>query len=192
MKSAFFAYLSRMKYIGRWSLMRSASSENVMEHSAQVAHIAHALGVINNTIYGGSVSPDKLASLAVFHESSEVITGDLPTPIKYYNKEINRAYKDLETRANDKLIGNLPYEFRQTYSAVLNPDKETYEYKLLKAADKISAYIKCLEESKFGNKEYALAEETVRQSIEDYNLPEADYFMNNFIDAFRLSLDELN
>ena len=150
-KSNFFAYLNRMKYIERWSLMHSTVKENVMEHSEQVAQIAHALATINNVVFGGDVNADKCVSLAVFHEASEVITGDLPTPIKYYNNEIKVAYKGLEGVANEKLLTMLPEEMRDRYRAVISPDVTSEEYRMVKAADRLAAYIKCVEEKLISN-----------------------------------------
>ena len=188
----FYAYLNRMKYIKRWSLMHSIVNENIMEHSEQVAQIAHALAMISNKIFGGEVNADRCVTLAVFHECSEVITGDLPTPIKYYNNEIKVAYKDLEAVANDKLLSMLPDEFRMDYESIIAPDESTIEYKLSKAADKISAYVKCLEELKSGNKEFQKAEKSIKKELENSSLTEVKYFMDNFIPGFKKTLDELD
>ena len=188
----FYAYLNRMKYIKRWSLMHSIVNENIMEHSEQVAQIAHALAMISNKIFGGEVNADRCVTLAVFHECSEVITGDLPTPIKYYNNEIKVAYKDLEAVANDKLLSMLPDELRMDYESIIAPDESTIEYKLSKAADKISAYVKCLEELKSGNKEFQKAEKSIKKELENSSLPEVKYFMDNFIPGFKKTLDELD
>lgn len=188
----FFAYLNRMKFIKRWSLMHATTSENIMEHSEQVAQIAYALGLINNRVCHGTVSPDRCASLAVFHECSEVITGDLPTPIKYFNAEIRTAYKKLEGVANEKLLSMIPEEFRNDYHSLIVPDETSYEWKLVKAADKLSAYIKCLEELKSGNKEFEKAEATIRAELDQNPLPETEYFRQVFLPGFRLTLDELD
>ncbi|MDD4120346.1 MAG: 5'-deoxynucleotidase [Clostridia bacterium] len=187
----FFAYLNRMKFIERWSLMHSTIKENIMEHSEQVAQISHILGVINNVVFGGNANPGDCVKLAVFHDANEVITGDLPTPVKYFNVEIRTAYKSLESVANDKLISMLPEELRGVYKKILDPDKNSIEYKLVSAADKISAYIKCLDELKSGNKEFLKAKKTIKQKIDDITLPEVQYFMDNFIKGFELSLDEM-
>ena len=188
----FYAYLNRMKYIKRWSLMRSTVNENIMEHSEQVAQIAHALAMINNKFYGGNVNPDRCVTLAVFHECSEVITGDLPTPIKYYNNDIKVAYKDIEAIANNKLLTMLPEEFRLDYEEIIDADESTMEYKLSKSADKISAYVKCLEELKSGNKEFQKAEKSIKKELENSPLPEVKYFMEHFIPGFKKTLDELD
>ena len=188
----FYAYLNRMKYIKRWSLMRSTVNENIMEHSEQVAQIAHALAMISNKFYGGNVKTDRCVTLAVFHECSEVITGDLPTPIKYYNNDIKVAYKDIEAIANNKLLTMLPEEFRLDYEEIIDADESTMEYKLSKAADKISAYVKCLEELKSGNKEFQKAEKSIKKELENSPLPEVKYFMEHFIPGFKKTLDELD
>ena len=172
--------------------MHSIVNENIMEHSEQVAQIAHALAMINNKIYGGNANADRCVTLAVFHECSEVITGDLPTPIKYYNDEIKVAYKDLEAVANNKLLTMLPEEFRLDYKDVIDPNTDTIEYKLSKSADKISAYVKCLEELKSGNKEFQKAEKSIKKELENSPLPEVKYFMDNFIPGFKKTLDELD
>lgn len=187
----FYAILSRMKNIQRWSLMRSNIKENVMEHSALVAIISHALGEINNRVYNGNVNVDKLVTIAIFHESSEVLTGDLPTPIKYYNQSINSAYKAIEAEANTKLISCLPSEFRQDYEKILNYDKDTYEYKLVKSADKISAYIKCVEEVKSGNSEFNHAKDTLYKTITTTGIAEVDYFNEHFLTGFEKNLDNI-
>ena len=188
----FYAYLGRMKYIERWSLMYSTVKENIMEHSEQVAQIAHALAMINNKIFGGDANAEKCVTLAVFHECSEVITGDLPTPIKYYNNEIKVAYKDLEAVSNKKLLSMLPEEFKLEYEKIISPDESTIEYKLSKSADKLSAYIKCLEELKSGTKEFQKAEKSIKKELESSPIPEVKYFMENFIPGFKKTLDELD
>lgn len=189
--SDFFALLSRMKNIERWSLMRSNLKENVLEHSAIVGFISHSLGEINNVVFGGNIDSNLLVTLALFHECSEVLTGDLPTPIKYYNKSINTAYKELESLANKKLIGSLPSEFRDDYDNILNYPKDNYEYKLVKSADKISAYIKASEEVKSGNNEFFNAKETLFKAINNIDLPEVKYFIENFLPSYLKDLDNI-
>lgn len=186
----FFAYLNRMKYIERWSLMHSTVKENVMEHSAGVAMIAHALGVINNVVFSGGVSPDRCAAIAVFHEASEVITGDLPTPIKYYNEDIRSAYKNIEEIAEKQLLATLPETFRESYGPLVLPGKGA-EYVLVKAADKIAAYLKCVEELKYGNKEFLKAKNATLKALRDMGLPEVDYFFDNFVKGYEKTLDEM-
>ncbi len=190
--SHFFNYMSRMKYIERWSLMRNTMRENIMEHSEQVAQIAHALAVIRNRLFDGNVNVGKVLAISVFHEASEVMTGDLPTPIKYYNPDIRTAYKALEKQANNKLLNMLPEELRSDYQDVLKPDTDSEEYKIVKAADKLSAYIKCIEESRSGNSEFAKAEAAIKKELSRNPMPEVEYFMNTFIDSFRKTLDEIS
>ena len=188
----FFAYMARMKLIKRWSLMKSVSDENIAEHSAQVAQIAHALAVIKNRKFGGKLNADRVATIALYHETSEVLTGDLPTPIKYYNPEIRTAYKNIEKTANDKLLSMLPEELRDEYRELVEPDTDSYEEMLVKAADKISAYIKCVEEMRSGNREFAKAEMTLREAVEKYYVyDEIKYFCDTFLDSFKKTLDEL-
>ena len=181
-----------MKLIRRWSLMKSVDEENIAEHSAQVSQIAHALALIKNKIFGGELDADRIAVMALYHETSEVLTGDLPTPIKYYNPSIRDAYKQIEGTANDKLIGMLPPELRDSYRALIEVPTDSYEHKLIKAADKIAAYIKCVEELRSGNREFAKAEITLGKEIESYRaLEEVAYFCDTFLDSFKKTLDEL-
>ena len=185
--------MARMKLIRRWSLMKSVEDENIAEHSAQVAQIAHALALIKNRMFGGNLNPDRVATAALYHETSEVLTGDLPTPIKYYNPEIRASYKNIEKIANNKLISMLPEELRDDYRQLIELPEESYEHMLVKAADKISAYIKCIEELRSGNREFARAEAALLAEIEIYcTHEEVKYFMDTFIDTFRKTLDELD
>jgi 5'-deoxynucleotidase len=187
----FYAYLSRMKYITRWNLMRCSERENIMEHSHHVAVIAHALALISNHVYGNSIDADKTAVYALFHDASEVITGDLPTPIKYINESLNVAYKDIEKNAAFKLIKTAPDFMKGEYEEILEmQDKEIK--KLVEYADKISAYIKCLEELKSGNGDFRAAAENIKSKLVAYNSKEVDYFMKNMLPAYELTLDELN
>jgi len=182
-----------MKLIRRWSLMKAVDEENIAEHSASVAQIAHALAVIANRCYGKSVNADRVTTLALYHESSEVITGDLPTPIKYYNPEIRRTYGEIEKVANDKLLSMLPDELRGDYRPLIEQDEATYEHRLVKAADKISAYVKCVEELKSGNREFAKAEAALKAEVESYyDLSEVKYFCDRFLESFSKTLDELD
>ena len=180
----FFAYLNRMKYIERWSLMRSAMKENIMEHSEQVAQLAHMLAVIHNTIYGGNVNVGDAVIYAVYHEASEVITGDLPTPIKYFNADINSAYKNLEEIANKKLIKMLPEVFQAQFEKILITPGPFVE-KIVKAADKLAAYIKCIEEIKFGNSEFVKAKKTIFEDLKQMDMLEIDYFLEHFIQGLK-------
>ena len=187
----FYAYLDRMKFIRRWQLMRSTREENIMEHSQSVAVLAHALVTIHNQVFGGRADVLKTVLYAMYHETSEVMTGDLPTPIKYFNREIRGAYKRLEDRAEDKLLAMLPKELSAEFAEFVKPDTQSYEYSLVKAADKLSAYVKCLEEIKCGNGEFKKAEQSIRGELENRKLPCLDYFMKNFLPAFSLTLDEM-
>ena len=190
MKSHFFAYISRMRFIQRWALMRNTAPENVQEHSHQAAVLAHALAVIRNEKFGGSVDAGAVAVAALYHDATEILTGDMPTPIKYYNPEIRGAYKAVEAVAGDKLLSLLPQEFQATYRPILQPQDEAVE-KLVKAADKLSAYIKCVEEVKAGNSEFREAAAQTKAALEGYDLPELRYFMETFLESFSLSLDQL-
>ena len=189
MKSHFFAYISRMRFIQRWALMRNTAPENVQEHSHQVAVLAHALAIIRNGKFGGHADPGAVAAAALYHDASEILTGDMPTPIKYDNPAIRRAYKDVEAVAEEKLLHMLPEEFRTVYAPILRPDGETEQ--LVKAADKLSAYIKCVEELKAGNNEFREAAAQTRAALEGYGLPEVVYFLETFLPSFSLTLDEL-
>lgn len=191
--SHFFAYLSRMRLIQRWGLMYNVHNENIQEHSLQVSMIAHVLAVIKNELYEGSVNPDRVAVLAMYHDASEVITGDLPTPIKYYSPEIKQAYQEIEKIADERLFSMLPEAIRKHYKGILFKEEEEAEHwKLVKAADKISAYLKCLEELKQGNQEFSQAKMVLKKSIEEMELPEVKYFMQTFTPSMRLTLDELD
>lgn len=187
--SHFFAYLSRMRFIQRWALMRNTAPENVQEHSHQVAVLAHALAVIRNEKFGGHTDAGAVAAAALYHDAGEILTGDMPTPIKYDNPAIRKAYKDVEKVAEDKLLHMLPEEFQPVYAPILRPDEETE--RLVKAADKLSAYIKCVEELKAGNNEFRDAAAQTRAALEGYSLPELDYFMETFLPSFSLTLDQL-
>lgn len=190
-ENQFFAMLSRMKYINRWGLMRNVRSENISEHSLDVAFFAHALGIIKNKRFGGNIDCDRLAVLAMYHDTTEIITGDMPTPVKYYNKSIKTAYKEVEAFAQNTLLSYLPVDIREEYQKVFNTeDDEEYLWGLVKAADRISALVKCIEEREMGNKDFQKAEETIMQSIDQIDLPEVRCFMEEFIPAFRLTLDE--
>ena len=191
MESKFFAVISRMKYINRWSLMRNTITENISEHSLEVAFIAHCLGLLRNKRFGGNVNPERLALLAMFHDTSEIITGDLPTPIKYYNKEIKGAYDEIEQKAVDTLIGYLPEDLRDEYRPLFSKTEEDEElWKLVKGADKLSALIKCIEERKMGNADFASAEKATMESLKKMDIPEVNVFLDEFIPAYNLTLDE--
>ena len=191
MRYDFYAYLDRMKYIRRWQLMRSQRDENIMEHSQSVAMLAHALAVIRNKVYGGSVNIEKTVLYAMYHEISEVLTGDLPTPIKYYNRSLQTAYKDLERSAAEKMAEMLPEALKSELSPCILADEKSEEYLLVKAADRLSAYIKCLEELRAGNGEFAKAKKSIEDDLHSRNIPEVEYFFEHFITSFSLTLDEL-
>ena len=186
----FFAYMARMRYIDRWALMRNSYTENIQEHSHQTAVLAHALAVLRNERFGGQVDAGAVAVAALYHDASEILTGDLPTPIKYYNPEIKKAYKQIEAVSCEKLLALLPPEVQESYRPLLF-ESDSDIARIVKAADKLSAYIKCVEELKAGNSEFAAAEKQTRQALVDMQLPCLDYFMAHFLDSFRLTLDEL-
>ena len=190
MKSHFFAYISRMRFIQRWALMRNSYSENIQEHSHQVAVLAHALAVLRNEKFGGHVDPGAVAVAALYHDASEILTGDMPTPIKYDNPAIRTAYKDVEAVAEHKLLNMLPEELRGVYAPILTVEDPEIEA-LVKAADKLSAYIKCVEELKAGNNEFREAAAQTRKALESYGMPEVESFLETFMDSFSLTLDEL-
>ncbi|HVK62780.1 MAG TPA: 5'-deoxynucleotidase [Bdellovibrionales bacterium] len=190
----FFAYLSRMKLIDRWSLMRCTQKENVQEHSLQVATTAHALALIKNKFFGGNVSPEKVALYAIFHDATEVLTGDMPTPVKYFNPEIRAAYQAIEANAVNQLVRLLPDELQDEYKNLLQiPESEREVHGLVKSADTLCAYIKCLEEKSAGNKEFVGAEASIREKVDSIRShPEVEYFLKNFVPSFSMSLDEMS
>ena len=190
-KSGFYALISRMRHIKRWGLMRGSYSENVQEHSHMVAVLAHALAVIRRDVFGGEIDPNAVAAAALFHDASEILTGDLPTPIKYLNPEIMAAYKKVEGLAEKKLLKMLPENIRASYSPLIDEVPRDIR-EIIKAADKLAALIKCVEELKAGNNEFLLAERQTRKTIESLDMPEVKYFMENFMPAFSLTLDELD
>lgn len=189
----FFAYLSRMRLIRRWGLMRNSYEENIQEHSQQVVMVAHGLAIIRNSCFGGSINADRVAVLAAYHEAGEVFTGDLATPIKYFNPSIKTAYDTIEQYAKERLLEMLPREMQPSYRSLLfaEPgDKELWQ--MVKAADKICAWLKCLEELKAGNQEFVKAERAIRQELGKMDMAEVKYFMEAFAPSFALALDELN
>lgn len=191
--SHFFAYLSRMKLINRWPLMRNVQTENISEHSLQVAFVAHALALIKNKKFAGNVNPERIALIAMFHDAGEVLTGDLPTPIKYYNPEIAREYKKIEKIAEQKLVGMLPPEFQDDYRMLIDSDAlQPEEQHIVKQADALCAYLKCIEELSAGNNEFKLAKKRLKKTLRDRHSEEMDYFMNVFVPSFHLSLDEIS
>lgn len=187
----FFAYLSRMRYIDRWGLMRNTFQENIQEHSHMVAVLAHALAVIRRDVFGGEADPGAAAAAALYHDAPEILTGDLPTPVKYYDPDIRDAYKRVEEIAAQKLLDMLPDELRPAFAPLVREDYDPELKRLVKAADKLSAYLKCVEELKAGNSEFKRAAEQTLEALKAYQLPELDYFMEHFLPAFSLTLDEL-
>lgn len=191
MRHDFYAYMDRMKYIKRWQLMRSTREENIMEHSQSVALLSHALVTIHNDVFGGNADVLKTVLYAMYHETSEVLTGDLPTPIKYYNNSIHGAYKELENSACEKMAGMLPDEMQKGISPYVLADESSQEYRLVKAADRLAAYIKCAEELRSGNTEFIKAKKSIEEDLHSRNMPEVEYFFEHFASSFELSLDEL-
>ncbi|WP_040195770.1 5'-deoxynucleotidase [Candidatus Soleaferrea massiliensis] len=189
--SNFFAMLSRMKYITRWGLMRNTREENLAEHSLETAMIAHALAVIHNRRLGGQIDVNRVAVTAMYHDISEILTGDLPTPVKYYNPAINRSYKELERLSGEKLLSMLPQDLRADFTAVALPDEsDEICLKLVKYADKLSAYIKCIEEEKAGNREFTNAKESIYQAVTGFHAPEVDIFLEEFLPGYYQTVDE--
>ncbi len=193
MRNSFFAMMSRMKYIDRWALMRNSQSENIAEHSLEVSMLAHALAIINNRRLGGSINAEKAALIGLYHDSTEIITGDMPTPIKYYNREIQDAFRGVEKAAASRLMHMLPEDLREDYESVFSPkDGEEHIWKLVKAADKLSALIKCIQEEKAGNTEFASAKNSLANTLKDMELEEVNIFMKEFLPSYYKTLDELN
>lgn len=188
----FFAMMARMKYIERWALMRNSVKENISEHSLEVAMLAHGLGVIARERCGKDVDPDKLALIGLYHDANEIITGDMPTPVKYHDPDIRDAYKKVEDMANQKLLDKLPDYMRKYYETIFfkkGGDEELW--KIVKAADKLSALIKCIEEKKAGNQEFATAWQTIERALREMQMEEVDIFMNDFLPSYNKTLDEL-
>lgn len=197
MEYGFYAMLNRMKLINRWSLMRNTSQENIQEHSLQVAVLAHALAILRREKFAdGRIcpSPEHVAVLAIFHDASEIITGDMPTPIKYFDPKLRSAYQQAENAANERLLSMLPEEMRVHYQPYFNGpvgEEEAAAHELVKAADKLAAYTKCLEELSQGNNEFKAAKIQTEQKLNELSLPELDYFVEHYLAAYSLSLDEL-
>ena len=190
--SNFFAMLSRMKYINRWGLMRNTQSENIAEHSLETAYIAHALAIIREKRFGIPTDAERAAVLAMFHDCTEIITGDMPTPVKYHSPEIRRAYREVEELAAGNLLALLPEDLRPAYESVFDEEREEDAAlrPLIKAADKLSAIIKCIEERKTGNREFVAAEAGLRRALEEMQLPEAKVFAEEFLPAYEQSIDD--
>ena len=191
--SHLFAYLSRMKFIRRWGLMHNTYPENIQEHSLRVAMIAHALAIIRNRVFGGNVNPERTAVLALYHDAGEVLTGDLPAPVKYFNPDIKRAYQAIEATATEKLFNMVPDALKADYRFLFHVEEaDCVHQDLVTAADKLCGYLKCLEEIGAGNQEFSKAEKALRVSVESLALPEVRYFLDTFVPSFKLTLDELD
>lgn len=188
---SFFALAFRQKYITRWALMRNTEREPLSSHSMEAAVLAHALATVNREIYGGDADPDKAAVYALFHDCTEVISGDMPSPVKYYSDEMRKTYAKIEESSVNKLLSTMPEELRRVYKPLLaeKPDEQTLKY--VKAADKLCALIKCIEEIRCGNSEFEYAKKATEEQLSKYSMPELDYFMENFLPAFYSPLDEL-
>ena len=192
MEYHFFAYLARMKYIQRWGLMRNTIPENDMEHAMEAAMVAHAIALMGNSRYTRQYNAEYVMALALYHDSCEVITGDLPTPIKHHNPAIRQEYNKLEEVAGNRLLSMLPPDLRPSYEKLIFQDESAPEWRIVKAADRICAYIKCLEERKAGNQEFEQARKTVKKSIDAIDLPEVQDFMKECVPGFTMTLDELS
>ncbi len=193
MGSHFFAYLGRMKFIRRWGLMHTTYPENIQEHSLRVAAVAHALALVRNRLFAGRVDPERTATLALYHDAAEVLTGDLPAPVKHFNPEIKAAYGAIEAGARHRLLAMLPAELQADYRPFLLPaEDDRTHWELVSAADKLCAYLKCLEELAAGNQEFSRAEKQLRAAVEAIDLPEVRYFLETFAPSLRLTLDELH
>ena len=190
-QNAFFAMMSRMKYIERWALMRNSAKENISEHSLEVAIIAHALAIIGNVRLGKNYNPEHVAMLGIYHDCTEIITGDMPTPVKYNNEVINKAYKEIEAEAASRIIGLLPDDMQEYYKCYFGGEEDKEALKLVKAADKLSALAKCIEEETAGNREFVSAKASVMASMEEMECKEADIFCTEFLGAYGKTLDEL-
>ena len=187
----FFSMFARMKHIDRWALMRNTRRENLSEHSADVAAIAHAIALIKNTRFGGAVNAERAAFLGLYHDMPEIITGDMPTPVKYHSDALHDAFLQVENEACDRLLSMLPDDLRDSYRpAFFREEGDAYLWRIVKAADKIAALIKCIEEEQAGNREFRLALDATRAAVDAMELPEADAFLEDFLGGFYLSLDE--
>jgi 5'-deoxynucleotidase len=195
MEYGFYAAISRMKYIERWALMRNSRPENLSEHSLEVAMIAHALCLIGNKRYGKSLNADRAAVIGLFHDATEIITGDMPTPVKYYNEEIRSVFGEIEQEAEERLLSKLPDDLKDSYRDIfeMQNEEEAYLRRLVKAADKLSALIKCMEEKTSGNSEFAIAEKSTEKAVEEMakEIPEMKDFLRDFLPAYGKTLDEL-
>lgn len=192
MSNHFFAMMSRMKYINRWALMRNTQKENISEHSLEVAMIAHNLAIISNVRFGNDLPVEKVAMMGLYHDCTEIITGDMPTPIKYHSPELHQAFQEVENLASEQLLAMLPEDMRSYYENLFfHGEGDEYLWKLVKAADKISAYCKCIEEEKSGNTEFRKAKQAIGDSLLAMNMREVSVFLEEFMPSFEMTLDEL-
>lgn len=191
MNNSFLALIFRQKYIKRWALMRNFETEDLQQHAAETAYIAHMLAVIKNKFYGGEVNAEKIALYALYHDVPEILTGDLPTPVKYFSPEMRNTYSEIEKNAEQTLLSKLPKELREEFVPLINQDLTEDERKLVKTADKLSALIKCLVEEKDGNAEFAKARTSTEAALEKLDSPELRYFTEHFIPSFKLPLDDM-
>lgn len=192
MEGDFYAMLSRMKYIKRWSLMKNSSSENISEHSLEVSILAHCLAVISKRRLGKNINVEKIALIGLYHDSTEIITGDLPTPIKYFNKSIQGSYKEIEKQAAERLLNMLPEDLREDYYDLFFPrEEDEYLWKLIKAADKLSALIKCIQEENAGNNEFISAKKSTYEILKKLDMEEVNIFIEEFLPSYTKTLDEL-
>lgn len=187
----FFGMLARMKYIDRWGLMRNTIDENIAEHSLEVAVIAHALAVIGNVRCGKELHVEHIAMMGIMHDTTEIITGDLPTPIKYYAPEIRDAYKKVENIAANQLLSEIPKDMQDAYRDILIED-DSEDWKYVKAADKLSAYIKCIQEKNTGNTDFEKAEMATKKALDDMEMEEINIFISEFLPSYTMTLDEIN
>ena len=192
MEHHFFAYVSRMRYIQRWGLMKNTSAENDMEHSFQTAMTAHAIALIGNSRYGRSYDAEHVMAMALYHDACEVLTGDMPTPVKHNNPALRAEYGRLEDEAAERLLSMLPPDVKEDYRPLIRQDEASAEWAVVKAADRIAAWIKCTEEKRAGNHEFDYAAENVRNSLKAEELPEVQDFIREYLPAYELTLDELN
>lgn len=191
--SNFYAMMSRMKYIERWALMRNSEPENISEHSLEVSMLAHCLAVLGNRRLGRSYNAERAAVIGLYHDSNEIITGDMPTPIKYYNSQMQSIFHSIEDNASNALLAMLPEDIREDYESLFFPKEDERDlWRLVKAADKLSALIKCIEEGKAGNREFESAKKTLTEAIAKMELPEANIFVEEFLPAYYKTLDELS
>jgi len=192
MKSHFFAYISKIRWLQRWGLKRNTVAENVMEHSWEVSVISHSLALIKNRYFGGDLDVNAIVVAALYHDCSEVLTGDMPSPIKYHSPEITKAYKSIEKKAEYELLNQLPADLKEDYRAFMIEEELPKDHKvIIKAADTISAYLKCKMEVSAGNQEFSIAEKKIEENLKSINLPEVKYFLDTFTSSYELTLDEL-